>query len=192
MKIFMRIITVVFVLLVINSVLFGCISTEQVEEKAYNDVLEELRANGNPTGMFGVTWYMTQQDVNEIFDDCYQLSSDTLAHERIYCYRPVQVSYHFTDNRLMIIIVTFKDEFSSLEEFFKAFYKVQDCLSSEYGRMPEPFMHEIIPPINDNWEDQDLLESEKRMGRVHLIHQIKIKDNAAGEQILMFLGKQES
>ncbi len=192
MKIFTGIITVGFVLLVISSVLFGCISTEQVEEKAYNDVLEELRANGNPTGMFGVTWYMTQQDVNETFDDCYQLSSDTLAHEMFYCDRPVQVSYHFTDDRLFIIIVTFNDEFSSLEEFSEAFYRVQDCLSSEYGQMLETIMHESIPPVNDKWEDQDLLESEKRMGRIHLIHQITIKDNAAGEQILMFLGEKES
>lgn len=53
-------------------------------------------------------------------------------------------------------------------------------------------MHEIIPPVNDKWEDQDLLESEKSMGRIHLIHQITIKDNAAGEQILMFLGELES
>ncbi len=192
MKIFKKVITVVLLLITISFSAFSCISAEQVKEKAYSDVLEELKANGNPTGMFGVTWYMTQQDVNEIFDDCYQFSNDTLMHERTYADRLVQVSYHFSDDRLMLIIVTFKDEFSSLEEFSDVFYRVQDYLSREYGQMPEPIMHEIIPPVNDKWGDQDLLKSEKRMGRIHLIHQITIKNNAAGEQILMFLGEKES
>lgn len=79
----------------ITLALSGCISTEQIKEKAYNHVLEELKADGHPTGMFGVTWYMTQQDVNTILDDLYQLSDDTLAHERIYYERPVQVSYQY-------------------------------------------------------------------------------------------------
>lgn len=177
----------------ITLALSGCISTEQIKEKAYNHVLEELKADGHPTGMFGVTWYMTQQDVNTILDDLYQLSDDTLAHERIYYERPVQVSYHFRlDDRLSIIVVTFKDEFSSLEKFSEAFYKVEDYLSRDYGQMPEPVMHELIPPTDEVWKNQEVLESKKQMGRIILIHQIKIKDNALGEQILMFLGKKES
>jgi hypothetical protein len=58
--------------------------------------------------------------------------------------------------------------------------------------MPEPVMHQLIPPSGEVWADQDFLESTKQMGRISLIHQITIKDNALGEQILMFLGKEES
>ena len=67
---------VALLLVLITLALSGCISTEQIKERAYNDVLEELKADGHPTGMFGVTWYMTQQDVNTILDDLYQLSDD--------------------------------------------------------------------------------------------------------------------
>ena len=77
--------------------------------------------------------------------------------------------------------------FDSPEELSAAFYKVQDYLSYEYGQMSEPILHEITPPIAGKWENQDFLESESKMGRVYLIHKIAIKNNAAGEQILMFL-----
>lgn len=176
----------------ITLALSGCSSDEWVKQKAYDHVLEELKTDGHPTGMFGVTWYMTQQDVNKIHDDLYQLIDDALAHEKVYCERSVRVSYHFRlDDRLSIIIVTFMDDFSSLDKFSDAFYEVQNCLSSEYGQMPDSVMHEIIPPADGVWKDQMVLESSKQMGRISLIHRISIQDNALGEQIIMFLGKKE-
>ena len=164
-------------------------SNERIEQKAYNAVIKELRANGYPVGMFGATWYMTQQEVKNLFKNCYQLSINTLVQERNLYNRPIQASYHFTDNKLMVIVVSFKDDFTSLKAFSDAFYKVQNHLSSDYGPMPEPVMNEIIPPVDNKWTDQDFLKSEKKMGRTTLVHHIKIKNNSAGEQILMYLSK---
>ena len=135
---------------------------------------------------------MTQQDVRNVLNNCDQLDANTLVQQTILYERPVQVGYFFKDNRLYIIVVSFKEEFTSAEEFADAFYEVQDNLSRDYGQMPEPVMYELTPPANGTWKDQDFLESKKELGRVHLIHQIRIKDNAMGEQILMFLGKEES
>ncbi len=179
----------ILVVLILNTAVFGCVSKEEIEEKAYNDVIKELQANGDPIGMFGATWYMTQQETKNLFDSYYKLDTNTLAQARKLYDRPVQASYHFTNNRLMIIVVTFQDEFRSLEEFSDAFYKVQNQLSLDYGQMPEPIIHEIIPPTNDKWIDQDFLESEKKMGRTTLVHQMSIKDNSLGEQIIMYLSK---
>lgn len=187
-----KLLILVLAVVLVPAAVTGCISTEQVEQKAYNYVLEELKAHGHPTGMFGVTWYMTQQDVKNVLNNCDQLDANTLVQQTILYERPVQVGYFFKDNRLYIIVVSFKEEFTSAEEFADAFYEVQDNLSRDYGQMPEPVMYELIPPANGTWKDQDFLESKKELGRVHLIHQIRIKDNAMGEQILMFLGKEES
>ncbi|MDP3012595.1 MAG: hypothetical protein Q8M92_00030 [Candidatus Subteraquimicrobiales bacterium] len=182
---------IIVVVIILSTVIFGCISKENIEEKAYDDVIKELQENGHPVGMFGTTWYMTQQEVKNLFGNISQLNTNILVQERNLYDRPIQASYHFTDNRLMIIVVSFKDDFRSLKEFADAFYKVQHYLSLDYGQMPEPFMHEIIPSTDNKWTNQDFLESEKKMGRTTLVHRIKIKDNSAGEQIIMYLSKKD-
>lgn len=179
------------VVIILITFIFGCTSKEKIEEKAYADVIKELQENGHPVGMFGATWYMTQQEVKNLFNNCSQLDSNTLVQERNLYGRPIQASYHFKDNRLMIIVVSFKDKFRSLKEFANAFYKVQTHLSIDYEQIPEPVMHEIIPPTNNKWTDQDFLESEKKMGRTTLVHSIRIQDNSAGEQIIMYLSKKD-
>lgn len=178
--------------IILSTVIFGCISKEEIEEKAYNDVIKELQENGHPVGMFGTTWYMTQQEVKNLFDNISQLNSNILVQEKNHYDRPIQASYHFTDNKLMIIVVSFRDNFRSLKEFADAFYKVQHYLSLDYGQMTEPIMHDVIPPTDNKWTDQDFLESKKIMGRTTLVHSIRIKDNNAGEQIIMYLSKREN
>lgn len=183
---------IIVVVIILSTVIFGCISKENIEEKAYDDVIKELQENGHPVGMFGTTWYMTQQEVKNLFSNMSQLNPNMLVQDRTLYDRPIQASYHFTDNRLMIIVVSFKDNFTSLKEFSDAFYKVQHYLSLDHGKMPEPVMHEIIPPTDNKWTDQDFLKSEKKMGRTTLVHRIRIQDNSAGEQIIMYLSKREN
>lgn len=178
--------------IILSTVIFGCISKENIEKKAYDDVIKELHKNGHPVGMFGASWYMTQQEVKNLFENMSQLDSNTLAQDKNLYGRPIQASYHFIDNRLMIIVVSFRDHFRSLKEFANAFYKVQYYLALDYGQMTEPIMHDVIPPTNNKWTDQDFLESKKIMGRTALIHTIRIKDNSAGEQIIMYLSKKDS
>lgn len=191
-----KLIIVVLVLILTPVMVSGCNSTEQAEQSAYNHVLDELRADGHPTGMFGATWYMTQQDLGNILTSLHQLDANTLVQSRTLYDRPIQASYHFKsedfNNRLWLIVVSFEDEFYSSDQFATAFYTAQDYLSRDYGAIPEPVMHELVPSSNGVWEDQDFLDSTKHMGRVTLIHQITIRDNALGEQILMYLGKEES
>lgn len=163
------------------------VSKDEIQEMAYNDVLEELRAENNPTGMLGVTWYMSQQDVKNLFNDYSQLDDDTLVRSAVLYERPIQAAYSFQDDKLIQVIASFKGEVKTLEEMSDLFYATQEHLSSEYGEMPEPTVNEIIPPNNGTWTDQSVLVSKKKMGRTTLVHQIIIKDNSAGEQIYMYL-----
>jgi len=176
----------IFIFFVGRALWPNTVDYEAIEEKAYNDVIETLKSSGAPTGMFGSTWYMTQQEVKNLFNDCIQLDANRLVHKGSYCDRPAEVTFDFENDRLLLIITTFPGEFQSPQDFADAFYKVQEKLSLEYGQMP--ITYDLSPPVNGKWVDQDFLRSEKKMGRVILIHQIKIKDNAAGEQIMMFLG----
>jgi len=100
----------------------------EIEEKAYNDVIKELRAKGHPAGLFGATWHMTQQEVKNLSNNYSQLNNNILVQEKTLYDRPVQVSYHFRDNRLMIIVISFKDNFRSPKELSNAYNKVQHHL----------------------------------------------------------------
>ena len=184
------ILAIVLALLLVSSFI-GCGQSpkEEIEEKAYNNVIKELQANGNPIGMFGATWYMTQQEVKSLNKDLQQIDANTLIEARRLYDRSIQTTYHFENDRLLLIVASFADTFDSLEGFSDAFYTVQNRLSLDYGQMPEPIMHELIPPTDDKWTDQDFLESEKKMGRIHLVHKIRIQSNSAGEQILMYLSE---
>jgi len=194
-KYLIKIITVYFLLILSMISVAGCVSKEasieEAKERAYNDIREELLDNGHPIGMFGVSWNMTQQEVKQLLGNCSQLNTNTIVQEMNFYGRPIKASFHFTENRLLLIVVSFADKFKSVDEYASAFYLVQEQLSLDYGKMPEPVMNDIIPPVNDQWTDQLLIGSSKQMGRTNLTHQITIKNNSMGEQILMYLGKLE-
>jgi len=159
---------------------------EEIRKMAYSDVLKELRANNYPTGMLGVTYYMTQQEVRELFDDIEQFDSDILARQTTLYGRPVQVTYHFSDKYLSLIVASFQEQFNSLDEMSTAFYETQEKLVDNYGQMSVT-LNEIIPPQGDQWEDQQVLVAEKNLGRTSIIHQVSVKDNGIGEQFMMYL-----
>ena len=135
---------------------------EEIEAKAYSDVIRELEANGNPTGWFGATWYMTQEEVVNLFTNVERLDAKILVQARNLYSRPIQASYHFKDDRLWLIVVSFTDEFRSPEDLADAFYQVQGFLPARYGRMPEPIVHDLIPPTGDTWADQEFVISERK------------------------------
>lgn len=163
---------------------------EGIRQTAYNDVLEELETNGYPTGMLGVTYYMTQQEIRELFDNVEQFDSDILARQTTLYGRSIQASYHFSDGRLMQIVVSFKEQFDSLDEMSAVFYQTQEKLDSNYGQMSVT-LNEIIPPQGDQWEDQQVLVAKKKLGRTSIIHQVSVQDNGIGEQLMMYLSSAE-
>ena len=179
-----KLLIILFIICVATS---GCMSKESAERKAYSDINKELNANGHPTGMFGASWNMNQKEVRWAGKNHKQLDTDTLAMDVILYNRPAQASFHFTDDRLRAIVVTFKDHFLSPDELASAFYKTQDELLLSYGTMSDPVTNKIIAPVNGQWKDQTLIESTKQMGRTNLIHKVAIKNNSAGEQIIMYL-----
>jgi hypothetical protein len=72
----------------------SCDISGWAEERAYSDIISELEDNGNPTGMFGAKWNMTQNEIAGLFQDLERLDADTLLHERSLYGRPVLASYH--------------------------------------------------------------------------------------------------
>ena len=170
-----------FLFIILNTIVFA------TDCRAESEVVKKLRENGHPIGMFGANWDMTQLEVKKLFKNLSQLDANTLAKKSALYDRPMQATFHFKNDRLNIIVVSFMDNFLSLNEFADDFYKVQQNLSMDYGIMPDPIIYELVPPINGKWTDQKFMRSEKKMGRTTLVHRITIKNNSAGEQIMMYL-----
>ena len=173
-------------LLVLTTLLLASCATK-AEHDTYGDVLRGLAQNGHPSGMFGATWFMTQQEVWSLFNDARLSDAQTLVQARSLYDRPIEASYQFEGDRLYVIVVSFQDEFGSLNELVDAFYQIQSDLYPTYGQMPEPILHDLLPRTEGRLADQDFIESTKIMGRTTLIHRITITNDIAGEQILMFL-----
>ena len=158
---------------------------ESAKSATDSRILRELEENGNPTGMFGATWYMSQEEVKDLFGDVYQLDADILGQATEFLGRPIEASYHFREDRLWLITVSFKEQISSLNQLSDRFYLVERDLSQIYGPMRVPRVHEPIPPVDGVWPDQELVESEKRMGHATLLHRVAARNNGIGEQIIM-------
>lgn len=180
---------IVLIIILFSAVGTGCVSKEKIKEKVCDDIRNELQSSGQPIGMFGASWYMTQQEVKQLFDNCQQLDENRLARETTLYGRPVQANFFFKDDSLFMIVIAFQDYFNSLNEFADAFYKVQENISTDYGKMPEPAMNEISLPVNGKWEDQEFMNSTKKMDRTTISHTLRIQDNGLGEQILMYLSE---
>lgn len=110
-------------LIVIAVVLFytsiigsGCMPKESIERKAYDDINNELSASGYPVGMFGTRWFMSSNEVQELFGDCYQSGPNTLAIKREVYGRSAKINYFFTDDKLLFICISFADQFDSIEK----------------------------------------------------------------------------
>ncbi len=179
----------ILVFLVSDSSILSEQTKEEIRQTAYNDVLEELETNGYPTGMLGATYYMTQQEVRELFDDVEQFDSDILARQTTLYGRPIQATYHFSDGRLLQVVASFQEQFDSLDEMSVAFYKTQEKLDADYGQISVT-LNEIIPPQGDQWEDQQVLVAKKNLGRTSIIHQVSVQDNGIGEQFMMYLSNE--
>lgn len=188
-KIISTFLIIIIFTLFINPI-FRFIGGEFGEKTAIRDSLMQLKNENNPIGMFGVKWYMSQEEVKNLYQNTEQVDSETIARLTEFHGRPVKVFYNFTSNKLMQISASFLEKTTSLENMSELFYKTQEKLSEDYGTMSKPVLNEVFSPINGKYIDQEVMISEKQMGRINLVHRIFIKDGGIGEQLYMYLGKQ--
>jgi hypothetical protein len=71
---------------------------------------------------------MTTGEFKNLFNDCYQTGPNILTIERNVYERLAQVNYCFDNDLLMLIIISFTDQYNSLDDFSKEFYRVKIIL----------------------------------------------------------------
>lgn len=164
----------------------SCASVTNIEDKVHQDILDELRANNNPIGMMGGTWYMSEQELHSVFPELYSLDINIFQRDTAYYGQAALASYVFQNGLLLQVLITFKNNDHSLGALKNNYERNQTFLSYDYGTMPQYKVSEFLSVQ----ESQEYFLSEKKMGRVVLVHRLVILEGVLGEQIYMYLGQE--
>jgi hypothetical protein len=107
--------------------------TPAAHAEAIVRVETDARLAGAPTGLGAAKWLMTSENVMEVAPGAKQISPGVLRESKKVYDRDAEVTYHFSQNELMLITVTFAGPSSPAD-----FDQVQSRLAAEFGRLPAP------------------------------------------------------
>ncbi len=108
------------------------------KEAAIDVTQHEAKQLNVPTGLFGAKWLISMAEAKKILPNAVQVpastSTDTMLTEnREFYSRNAKIDYVFSNDYLVMFIVTFQGE-SSKDDFLTT----QAYLVKDYGSMPEP------------------------------------------------------
>lgn len=127
-------------------------------QRAMQDVQQECIAQGAPTGYMGAKWLMSMSQVKALFPDATEFTPRNLKLDTTAFGRPAFVDFVFTDNLLLMIIISFKGEKTE-----GTYRQTHVLVEKEYGAFPEP-----------SSTSEHILYSKKRIGKImieHLLYQ---------------------
>lgn len=127
-------------------------------QRAMQTVQQESIGQGAPTGFMGAKWLMPISQVKSLFPDAFEFAPGKLMLDTTAFGRPAFVGFDFTDNLLLIVIVTFKGEKTE-----STYRQTHFLVEKEYGTFPE-----------SSSTSEHILASKKRIGRIvieHILHQ---------------------
>jgi hypothetical protein len=137
-------------------------------------VQQESISQNAPTGFMGAKWLMSMSDAKRLFPDAIESGPDRLMFERTAFSRPAFISFKFDHDLLIMIIITFKGEKTE-----GTYRQTQELLVQEYGTFPEP-----------KGTGQEILASEKRIGRVVIQHHLYQQMGMTIEQVTLYRTKE--
>lgn len=144
---------------------------------AMNAVEEECKAEKAPTGFQSATWLMSQTQVQSLFPAAFGVGDgDMLLLQTNVFDRPATVSLEFTNDSLVMVIITFSDK----EENLEVYYQTHNLVEKEYGRFSSPTKTQKYT-----------LFSEKVFNKVELQHILYPFEGIPEEQVLIFKTKKD-
>lgn len=145
-------------------------------QAAIRTVQEESIAQNAPTGFMGAKWLMSMSEVKSMFPEAIEFAADNLKMETTAFSRLAFVDFMFTDDMLLIIIISFKGEKTE-----STYRQTHILVQNEYGVFPEP----------SSTSDQ-ILASKKKIGRVIIDHVLYQALGMPIEQVMLYRTKQNT
>ncbi len=142
-------------------------------QAAMQTVQQESISQNAPTGFMGAKWLMPMSEAKSLFPDAIEFSPGNLKLEATAFSRPAFVDLMFDNNLLIMIIISFKGD--KTESTYKQTHRI---VVQEYGAFPEPTS-----------TSEQILISEKRIGRVAIEHVLYEQSGMSIEQVMLYRTK---
>jgi hypothetical protein len=142
-------------------------------QEAISRLEQDALAVRAPPGLFGTKWLMSPGEVMKLATNAKPLYPGVLSENRSLYDRQARVSYHFANDALLLIEVTFVGPSTDAD-----FTQTQARLAADYGKMPAPLPFEKC-----------LLSSRKKMGPFVVQHCLSESSGAQSERLLLYAGK---
>lgn len=142
-------------------------------QAAIQTVQQESISQNAPRGFLAAKWLMSMNAVRSLFPSAVEFAPGNLKMEADAFCRPAFVDFMFTDNLLLIIIISFKGEKSEV-----TYRQTQSVLQAEYGAFTKPAT-----------TDKHAFSSEKRIGRIVIEHLLYQQLGLPIEQVMLYRTK---
>ena len=174
----MRFCVLLLVAVVVGAIVFvtvrrqvRLVQKEASRQLAMSQLVQQAAVGGAPTGVLGAKWLMSMKEVAKLTPDVKPLSPGVLARPEKFYERPATVTYHFTNDLLLLAIVHFTGPSTPAD-----FENVQARLAKEYGPMPRA---QAAAP--------EQLVSMKMMHHIVIRHSLSGSGAAAAEQVQFYV-----
>ena len=146
----------------------------QVGRKAAMQTVQQESITQNaPTGFMGAKWLVSISQVKSLFPDATEFAPGNLKLNTTAFGRSAFVDFMFTDNLLLMIIITFKGEKTE-----STYRKTHFSIEREYGPFPEP-----------SSTNEHILASKKTIGRIAIHHLLYKQLGMTIEQVMLYRTK---
>ncbi len=125
------------------------------------------------TGFMGAKWLMSISQVKSLFPDATEFAPGNLKLDTSAFGRTAFVDFMFTDNLLLMIIITFKGDKTE-----STYRQTHFSIEKEYGAFPEP-----------SSTNEHILASKKRFGRIIIEHLLYQPLGMTIEQVMLYITK---
>ncbi len=156
-------------------IMFGAkfLGRQAGKQAAMQTVQQESIAQNAPNGFMGAKWLMSKSEVKSLFPDAIEFTPDNLKMEATAFGRPAFVDFMFTDDMLLIIIISFKGEKTEA-----TYTQTHVLVGREYGVFPKP-----------SSTNEHTLASKKKIGRIVINHLLYQQLGVPIEQVMLYRTK---
>jgi len=157
-------------LIMLGAKFFG----RQVGRKAaMQTVQQESIAQNAPPGFMGAKWLMPMSQAKSLFPDATEFAPGNLKLDKTAFGRPAFVDLMFTDNLLLMIIISFKGEKTE-----STYRQTHVLIENEYGAFSEP-----------SRTSEHIFASKKIIGRIVIEHLLYQQLGMPIEQVMLYRTK---
>ena len=100
---------------------------------AMHEVARQASSLGAPAGLFGTKWLMSASEVSRVVPSAEPDGQGSLIEYRTVYDRDAKISYGFEEDRLLIVLVTFRGPATEAQ-----YHTVQSRLKADYGLLSAP------------------------------------------------------